>query len=74
MDMEKEIIELISDNTGVSRDQAKLILKEIKKLHIEDKIKMLEELNQIAEDRDFNEIAYYNLLYGKIQELKKKLI
>jgi len=71
--MEKEIIELIVDNTGVSTQQAKIITKEINKLHTQNQIDLLMELNQIATRRDYNGIAYYNLLYQKIEELEKKI-
>jgi hypothetical protein len=73
MDMEKEIIELIVDNTGVSTEQAKIIAKEINKLHVQNKIDLLMELNQIGTRREYNGIAYYNLLYQKIEELQKKV-
>ena len=36
--MEKEIIELLVDNTGVSTEQAKIITKEIRKIHLQDEI------------------------------------
>jgi hypothetical protein len=39
--MEKEIIELIVDNTGVSTEQAKIITKEIIKLHLQSQIDLL---------------------------------
>ena len=70
--MEKEIIELLVDNTGVSTEQAKIITKEIRKIHLQDEIDLLNELNKIAEDRNFNGTAYFNLLYMKIEELQKK--
>ena len=72
MGMEKEIIELLVDNTGVSTEQAKIITKEIRKIHLQDEIDLLNELNKIAEDRNFNGTAYFNLLYMKIEELQKK--
>ena len=73
MGMEKEIIELLVDNTGVSTEQAKIITKEIRKIHLQDEIDLLMELNQIATRRDFNGIAYYDLLFQKIEELRKKI-
>jgi hypothetical protein len=71
--MEKEIIELIVDNTGVSTEQAKIITKEIRKIHLQDEIDLLNELNKIAEGRDFNGTAYFNMLYLKTKELEKKI-
>ena len=41
--MEKEIIELLVDNTGVSTEQAKIITKEIRKIHLQDQIDLLKE-------------------------------
>lgn len=41
MDMEKEIIELIVDNTGVSTEQAKIITRKIMKLHVQSQIDLL---------------------------------
>lgn len=72
MDMEKKIIELIEDNTGVSTEQAKILATEIRKIHLQNQIDLLMELNQIGTRRDFNGIAYYNLLHQKIEELQKK--
>ena len=72
--MEKEIIELIVDNTGVSTEQAKIITKEIRKIHLQDEIDLLNELNKIAEGRNFNGVAYSNLLFMKAEELQKKII
>ena len=43
MDMEKEIIELIVDNTGVSTEQAKIITRKIKKLFLQSQIELLKE-------------------------------
>jgi hypothetical protein len=71
--MDKKIIELIVDNTGVSTEQAKIIAKEINKVHIQSQIDLLNEINQIAIRRDYNGTAYYNLLYQKIEELQKKI-
>ena len=71
--MKEKIVELIVDNTGVSTQQAKIIAKEINKLHIQNQIDLLTELNQIATKRDYSGIAYYNLLYQKIEELQKKI-
>lgn len=39
--MEKEIIELIVDNTGVSIEQAKIIAKEIRRIHLQSQIDLL---------------------------------
>ena len=72
--MEKEIIELLVDNTGVSTEQAKIITKEIRKIHLQDEIDLLNELNKIAEGRNFNGVAYSNLLFMKAEELQKKII
>lgn len=44
MGMEKEIIELIVNNTGVSTNQAKIIAKEIKKFHLQSQIDLLKEV------------------------------
>ena len=74
MGMEKEIIELLVDNTGVSTEQAKIITKEIRKIHLQDEIDLLNELNKIAEGRNFNGVAYSNLLFMKAEELQKKII
>jgi hypothetical protein len=71
--MKREIIELLVDNTGVSTEQAKIITKEICKIHLQDEIDLLNELNKIAEDRNFNSIAYSNLLFMKAEELQKKI-
>ena len=71
--MKEKIIELLVDNTGVSTEQAKIITKKILKIHLQDEIDLLMELNQIATRRDFNGIAYYDLLFQKIEELRKKI-
>ena len=71
--MKEKIIELLVDNTGVSTEQAKIITKKILKIHLQDEIDLLMELNQIATRRDFNGIAYYDLLFQKIEELQKKI-
>jgi len=71
--MEKEIIELLVDNTGVSTEQAKIITKEIYKLHLQEEIDLLSTLNEIAEGRDFNGIAYSNMIYIKIKLLEEKI-
>ena len=71
--MKEKIIELLVDNTGVSTEQAKIITKKILKIHLQDEIDLLNELNQIATRRDFNGIAYYDLLFQKIEELQKKI-
>ena len=42
-------------------------------LSIEFAISMLEELKAIALNRGFNDVAYDNLFYLKIQELKQQL-
>lgn len=41
--MKQKIVELIVDNTGVSTEQAKIIAKEIYKLHIQSQIDLLKE-------------------------------
>ena len=45
--------------------------RDIVDLTIQFAVEVLEELKQIAINRDFNYAAYDNLFYFKIQELKK---
>jgi hypothetical protein len=40
---------------------------------IKNQIKLLVELNDIAEEREFNGVAYFNLLYAKVKELESEL-
>jgi len=47
--------------------------KKIKERMMEDEIKMLEDINKIAEEREFNNVAYFNLIYRKVEILKETL-
>lgn len=67
-ELNEKHLELIRNPKGCS-----LIGKSHTKLSIQFAIKVLEELKQIAINRDFNYVAYDNLLYFKIQELKQYL-
>jgi hypothetical protein len=73
MDMEKEVIWGILENMDTNLHDESHYANEIYKLHIQDQIKLLNELNQIAIRRDYNGVAYFNLLYSKIEELQKKI-
>ena len=63
----QEIIETLDTNL---HDESFYVNK-IFKLHVQSEIDLLKELIEIAEKRDYNNIAYYNLLYYKITVLRK---
>ena len=65
----QEILETLDTNL---HDESHYVNK-IFKLHIQNEIDLLKELIEIAEKRDYNNIAYYNLLYYKITVLEEKL-
>ena len=65
----QEIIETLDTNL---HDESFYVNK-IFKLHVQSEIDLLKELIEIAEKRDYNNIAYYNLLYYKITVLEEKL-
>lgn len=54
-----------------------MIYKDFIKPQIEiykDQIKILENINEIAEKRNFDGISYSNIIYEKIKIIKSKLI
>jgi hypothetical protein len=69
MDMEKEIIELIVDNTGVSTEQAKIVTNEIIKLHLQSQIDLL---GTVIEHPNKPNYKRHDVL-DKMNQLKKKL-
>jgi len=69
MDMEKEIVELIVDNTGVSTEQAQIITRKIKKLHLQSQIDLL---SQFVEHPTKPGYRRHDVL-EKINELENKL-
>jgi len=69
MDMEKEIIKLIVDNTGISTEQAKIVTNEITKLHLQSQIDLL---STVIEHPTKPGYRRHDVL-DKINQLKKKL-
>ena len=67
--MEKEIIELIVDNTGVSTEQAKIVTNEIIKLHLQSQIDLL---GTVIEHPNKPNYKRHDVL-DKMNQLKKKL-
>ena len=67
--MEKEIIKLIVDNTGISTEQAKIVTNEITKLHLQSQIDLL---STVIEHPTKPGYRRHDVL-DKINQLKKKL-
>lgn len=61
------------DTNALYKKEEKLVAKEATKLSVEFAIETIEELQKIGGDKDFNHVAWFNLLGYKIQELKKYL-
>ena len=67
--MEKEVIELIVDNTGVSTEQAKIIAKEIHKLNLQSQIDLL---GTVIEHPNKPNYKRHDVI-DKMNQLKKQL-
>lgn len=73
--MEKEIIKKLIEEELYREDEFNLDnpVNEIYRLHIQNQIDLLEEIQKIAEKRDMNGVGYFNLLYEKIKALNYKI-
>ena len=69
MNIEKEIIELIVDNTGVSIEQAKIITKKIYNLCLQSQIDLLKECVEHPTKPGYKRHDILN----KIKNLEKKI-
>jgi hypothetical protein len=65
----RDIIETLDTNL---HDESHYVNK-IFKLHVQSEIDLLKEFIEIADKRNYNNIAYHNLLYYKITQLQDKL-
>lgn len=69
----KNEIQEIFETSDTNLHDESFYVNKIFKLYVQSEIDLLTEFIEIAEKRNYNNIAYHNLLYDKITILQEKL-
>jgi hypothetical protein len=70
--LKNEILEILC-NIDTNLHDESYYADKINKIYIQSQIDLFKEFIEIAEKRNYNNIAYHNLLYDKITILQEKL-